>query len=50
MYLTEETVRAVLVAAIEAHGTSADIDELIKTTVGALITADRELRKNELKS
>ncbi|UTM01717.1 hypothetical protein MID00_19890 [Alcaligenes sp. NLF5-7] len=43
MYLTEETIRAVLVAAIQAHGTSAEIDQLIKTTVGALIAADRKL-------
>lgn len=46
MYLTEETIRAVLVAAIQAHGASAEIDQLIKTTVGALIAADRELRGN----
>lgn len=47
MYLTEETIRAVLVAAIQAHGTGAEIDQLIKTTVNSLIEADRELRKDK---
>lgn len=47
MYLTEETIRAVLVAAIQAHGTSAEIDQLIKATVNSLIEADRELRKGK---
>lgn len=46
MYLTEETIRAVLVAAIQANGTGAEIDQLIKATVGALMGADRELRGN----
>lgn len=43
MNLTEQTICAVLVATIQAHGASAEIDQLIKTTVGALIAADREL-------
>lgn len=42
-YLTEETIRAVLVAVIEADGTRSSPAELIKETVGALIAADRKL-------
>ncbi|MGO3712868.1 MULTISPECIES: hypothetical protein [Alcaligenes] len=47
MYLTEETIRAVLVAAINTCGARESVDELIKTTVGALIAADRELLNHE---
>lgn len=47
MYLTEETIRAVLVAAINACGARENVDELIKKTVGALIDADRELQNSE---
>jgi hypothetical protein len=43
MYLTEETIRAVLIAAIQAHGTRTEIDQLIKAAVDALIAADRKL-------
>lgn len=50
MYLTEETIRAVLVAAISTCGARESVDELIKTTVGALIAADRKLRKYERKT
>lgn len=49
MYLTEETIRAVLVAAINTCGTRESVDELIKTTVGALIAADRSLVTYETK-
>lgn len=47
MYLTEETIRAVLVAAISTCGAREGVEELIKTTVGALIAADRELLNHE---
>lgn len=40
---SDETYRAVIVAAIQAHGTSASAGELIKETVDALIAADRKL-------
>lgn len=43
-YLSEETIRAVLVAAITAHGTRSAPAELIKETVDALIAADLVLR------
>lgn len=46
MVLTEETIRAVLIAAIQAHGRGGEIKPLIEETVDALIAADRQLLKS----
>lgn len=43
MYLSDETYRDVIVAAIQAQGSHTDITSLIKETVDALIAADRKL-------
>lgn len=44
MLLTETTIRAVLVTAIQTHGNSVAVKDLITETVDALIAADQVLR------
>lgn len=43
MYLTDETYRAVIVAALQAQGLANNIGDLIEETVDAMIAADRKL-------
>lgn len=43
MFFTEETCRAVIVAAIQSQRHPSDIEFIIESTVGALIAADRKL-------
>lgn len=44
MFLTDETYRSVIVAAIQAQGIAADPKSIIEATVNALIRADRCIR------
>lgn len=43
MFFSEETYRAVIVAALSPQGYSGGIEPVIKETVDALIVADRSL-------
>lgn len=47
MYLTDETYRAVIVAALQAQGLANNVGNLIEETVDALIAADRKLSAYE---